>query len=338
MSYETYRNEVYVAASEEMDSSMLSKFMKFMDRVAEQFNFEKKCTDLIESGGIPEDLIKAFIASKAVANITKGTLKNYYFNIKHMFEVLQMPVQSITGNSIRVYLNHIQQVDKNKPVTANAKRTVIHDFFKFCVDNDVVTKNPCDKVYPIKYNDNIREPIQNMELEKIRMACNDTREKLLVEFLFSTGCRAAEVAAMKISDLDLSEHTAIVQHGKGNKKRTTYLNAKTILLIQKYLKERGEDDCEYLFAGKRRTNGKIHGIKSAALQAEMRHIMSRTGITRIHISPHNFRHTTGSYASESGMPIEEIQEMLGHASIKTTRRYVKVNQDNVKHHHWQYMQ
>lgn len=338
MSYEAYRNDVYCEVSSCFEQAIVDKLMDFMDKVAERFIFEKKSHDLILYGGIPEDLIKAYIASKAVANVTKGTLKNYYCVLRHLFEVVKVPVQEITSNTIRIFLNHIQQVDGNRPVTANGKRTILHDFFKFCVDNDVLRKNPCDHVYPIKYYDNIREPIENIELETIRLVCKDTREKLLVEFLFSTGCRAAEVAAMQIRDLDLTEHTATVQHGKGNKKRVTFLNAKTIVLIKKYLQERGEDGCEYLFVSKKWKNNKKYGIKSRALQAEIRRIIARTGITRIKITPHNFRHTTGSHASESGMPIEEIQEMLGHASIKTTRRYVKVNKDNVKHHHWQYMQ
>lgn len=336
MSYEDYRNDVYYEMSSNFDPSVIEKLMSMLDKVAEKFDFKRKCTDLITYGGIPEDLIKSFIASKAVANITRQTIRNYYSIVRHMFEVVQLPIQNITGNTIRLYLNHVQQVDKNHPVTADGKRVVLSDFFKFCVENDVIRKNPCDHVYPIKYRDNIREPIQNMELEKIRFACKDLREKLLVEFLFSTGCRAAEVAAMKIADIDLAEHTAVVQHGKGDKKRTTYLNAKTIVMIQEYLAERN-DNCEYLFVDKRGKNRK-HGITASAIQVEMRKIVGRTDITRIKITPHNFRHTTGSYASKSGMPIEEIQEMLGHASIKTTRRYIEVNNENVKHHHWQYMQ
>lgn len=334
MSYELYRNDVYCKALESFDKETVNKFMYFMDIVAERFDFEKKNTDLIVYGGVPEDLVKAYIASKVVANITIGTIKNYYSAIKNMFECVQTPIEKITSNVIRLWLNYLQHTKGNSPSTADGKRVIVKDFFQWCMEEKVIDNNPCLHVSPIKYSDNVREPIPNIELEELRESCINEREKMLFEFLFSTGCRASEVAAMKIKDIDIEDHTAIVRHGKGDKKRTVMLNAKAITAIKRYLVTRN-DNCEYLFVNIR---GKVkHGISRKTIENEVARIVKRSGV-ELHITPHNFRHTTGSYASKAGMPIEEIQEMLGHASIKTTRRYIKVNNESVKHHHWQYMQ
>ena len=332
MSYEMYRNEVFTEAMESMEPSLLDRFMTFMDKVAEKFNFEKKCTDIIHAGGIPEDIVKAYIATKAVAHISMGTIKNYYSVITNMFKAVQMPIDKITATTIRVYLNNLQHGDKhNLPSTAENKRIVIRDFFQWCVDEDILTKNPCRNVDPIKFSDNIREPLDNIELAKMRFACQDSRERLLVEFLYSTGCRIAEVINMKIKDIDLEKHTAIVQHGKGDKRRYVYLSAEAIIAIKMYLKTR-KDNCEYLFVNKR--TSEKHKLTNKALQDEIIKIRERTDIDNKKITPHNFRHTTATRCSESGMPIEEIRQMLGHASIKTTQRYIQVNDENVRNHHW----
>lgn len=334
MSYEAYRNDVYVAAMNEVDGSVLERFMSFMDKIAEGFEFERKCTDIIHSDGIPKGIIESYIAVKAVANRTMNTIKNYYSVIMDLFKTVQTPIDQITPNAIRVYLNDVQRKYGNSPGTADHKRIIIRDFFQWCVDEEIILRNPCRNIEPIKYSENIREPLDNIELAQMRFACQDDRERLLIEFLYSTGCRITEISDMKINDLDLEKHTAIVRHGKGDKRRTTYLNAETIVAIKKYLQTR-DDDCEYLFVNKR-TSGK-HKVSKKALEKEVTRIRERTDIKNKKITPHNFRHTTATRCSNAGMPIEEIQQLLGHASIKTTQRYIKVNDENVRNHHWQCM-
>lgn len=333
MSYEVYRNEVYCAAMNYFDKGSLEKFMQFMDKVSEKFTVTKKCTDLICADGVPEDLIKAYIASKAVANRSKGTIKEYFSIIQWFFRMIHVPIDQITSTTIRVYLNDLQRVRNNSPATADHKRIVLNDFFQFCVEENVLKVNPCRHVDPIKFQEHEREPLTSIELESMRFVCKDLREKALVEFLFSTGCRIAEVADMKLSDVDFENKTVIIQHGKGDKRRKSYLNAKAIVALREYLKTR-TDSCESLFVDKR-SNGK-HGVQRAALRMEVRRIAVRAGIQH-RVTPHNFRHTTSTELSASGMPIEQIQQLLGHASIRTTRRYVKVADEDVKTNHWKYM-
>ena len=333
MSYELFRNKIYCDGMEQFDRDTLDKFISLMDMAAEEFTFEKKSTDLIVRDGVPE-VLKNYIAAKVVAHISTSTVKNYYSILRNMFDVLRIPVEKITANNIRVYLNYLQQLKNNSASTADGKRVVINDFFQWCVDEGAIQKNPCLRVDPIKYSDNIREPLTSIELAKVRASCETTREKALVEFLFSTGCRIAEVADMKLDDVDLENKTVIIQHGKGDKKRKSYLNASSLVALQQYLGSRN-DNCEYLFVDSRGKSEK-HGVHSAALRHEIERIAKRAGIEKS-ITPHNFRHTTGSYCSQSGMPIEQIQQLLGHASIRTTRRYISVNDNDVRNNHWRYM-
>ena len=333
MSYETFRSKVYCEVMEQFDQETLDRFMCMMDKVADGFEFEQKSTDLIVYNGIPE-VVKNYIAAKAIAHLEIQTIQNYYSIIHHMIDTMKIPIEKITANNIRTYLNYLQQQKGNSASTADGKRVVINDFFQWCVEEGELDKNPCSRVDPIKFTDNIREPLTSIELAKVRAACETTREKALIEFLFSTGCRIAEVSAMKLEDVDMENRTVIIQHGKGDKRRKSYLNANSLVTIQQYLATR-DDDCEYLFVDNRGKKEK-HGVKSTALRLEVEKIAKRAGINK-KITPHNFRHTTGSYCSQSGMPIEQIQQLLGHASIKTTRRYISVNDNDVKNNHWKYM-
>ena len=335
MSYETFRNKVYCEIMGQFDQGTLEKFMYMMDKIADGFDFEQKNTDLIVCNGIP-DMVKNYIAAKAVAHLGMGTIRNYYSVICHMIETLRIPIDKITSNNIRTYLNYLQQQKGNSASTTDGKRVILNDFFQWCVEEGELQKNPCARVDPIKFADNIREPLTSIELAKVRAACKTPREKALVEFLFSTGCRIAEVAAMKLEDVDVENRTVVIQHGKGDKRRKSYLNADSVVAIQQYLQSRN-DNCEYLFVDNRSKDPDAkHGVKDAALRREVKVIAMRAGIKKP-ITPHNFRHTTGSYCSQSGMPIEQIQQLLGHASIKTTRRYISVNDNDVKNNHWKYM-
>ena len=334
MSYETFRNDIYCEALKIFDELYVQQFITCVDLIAEHYIIEKACTDLIVYQGTPIE-VKDYLACKAVQHVSKGTLQNYYYTLDRFFKDLQRSPKEITSTNIRAWLIRYQQIYKVSNSTLDNKRRQLDNFFEWCVSEGCLERNPCKLVKQIKYQENIREPLTELELATVRVACKDVREKALVEFLYSTGCRIAEVAAIKLSDINIDNHTVIVQHGKGNKKRKTYLNADAIIAIREYLKTRN-DDCEYLFVDKRGKNKK-HGVRSEALRIEIKKIVERTDITGKTITPHNFRHTTGTQASKSGMPIEEIQQLLGHASIKTTQRYVKVDDDKVRNDHWKYL-
>ena len=167
-----------------------------------------------------------------------------------------------------------------------------------------------------------------LELERMRAACRTIREKALIDFLYSTGCRVSEVASMKIEDVDFPEGTVHIRHGKGDKERKVYINAESEVSLRAYMEER-QDETPYLFVASRRPYGGM-GIKS--FQSIIKKVAGRTNITK-RVTPHIFRHTTGTVAIQHGMPVEQVKEMLGHESLETTMIYAKVDNRQVKANH-----
>jgi integrase/recombinase XerD len=171
----------------------------------------------------------------------------------------------------------------------------------------------------------------SIELEKMRCACHDLREKALVDFLYSTGARVSEVRAGLITDVDIASGVYLIRHGKGDKERKTYLNAEALLSLQAYLSTR-KDDSPYLFVSARGH----HSMTSKAIQDIISKIRARTDITK-RITPHAFRRTTATIGTANGMAVQEMQKLLGHANINTTMRYVAVADESVKTDHSKYI-
>ena len=331
MNYELFRSTVISSLMDDFDMETIHKFIDKLDVVADGYDIKIKCTDIILANTIPE-AVKYFIAAKAIKNAKKGTLQNYFSVLKHFFLFVKKPMEQITPNDIRSFLGKYKIEGKIKDSSIDGKRLILHNFFLWCYEEGLIQSNPSVHVDPIKYHDDIREPMDRDELEMMRDACKDVREKALVEFLYSTGLRVSEVGALKFEDVDFSKRTVTVQHGKGDKKRISYINSRAMIALKKYIKTR-TDDCPYVFVNKR-TREK-HGIGKRAFEVEIKNIWQRTNINH-KITPHIFRNTTGTLSAQNGMPIEQVQKLLGHESIKTTMRYVKVFDEDVKANHRKY--
>lgn len=328
MSYEVFRAEIVSKLNETMDIQEVESIINKIDIIADRYEVSIKNTDIILSEPIPQ-AVKYYLAAKSVEHLTKATLDNYYSLLRSFFKTVKKSPDDIVANDIRAFLYKYQQETNARNSTVDNKRIIIHGFFTWCCDEGLIRHNPSIHVNPIKFPDNPREPMDRDELEIMRDACKDKREVALVDFMFSTGCRVSEIAQMKISDVDWDDRIVTIQHGKGDKKRISYLNPKAVVSLRNYLKSR-DDDCEYLFVNKR-TKTKHH-ITKKSIEQEIHAIWLRTGLKH-KITPHIYRHTSGTLAAQSGMPIEHVQKFLGHSSIKTTMRYVKVFDDDVKASH-----
>ena len=171
-----------------------------------------------------------------------------------------------------------------------------------------------------------------LELEKVRNACRSLREKALVDFLYSTAARVSELSNLDIRHVNLTDHTVRIEHGKGDKGRTTFLNAEAEISLRAYLDSR-TDDCAALFVNK---YGEKRRMQKRSIEDEICRIVSRCDLS-VHVTPHIFRHTAASLALQRGMPIEQVQKFLGHARIQTTLRYAKILSADVKSSHAKYV-
>jgi len=333
MSYELLRIDILKNLSELLSPDDLNAALDAIDRCAAKYEISVKSTALAVIEEIPEAL-KMYVAALSVENRSRATVYNYFCAMRNFFRTVRKSVETVTTNDIRLYLYRYKAEKRVKDSTIETLRIVINSFFEWCVGEDLIPKNPCRKISTIHYQDAERIPMTHLELEQIRFACKEPRERALVDFLFSTGCRISEAANVRLSNIDWRENTVLIEHGKGDKQRTTYLNAKAIVSLQAYLATRS-DDCEYLFVDSRYKRHK-HKLSRKALENEIENIVSRSGIDK-HITPHYFRHTAATLALQAGMPIEQVQRFLGHANIKTTLRYAKVSDKEVKANHQKYI-
>jgi site-specific recombinase XerD len=333
MSYETYRNELYVSLLGKIPEDQLLTVMRAADAAAVNYDFTRKETAITVYGAIP-DAVKQYIASKAVEGCVPGTLYGYKQILTMFFAAVRKPLQEVIPNDVRSYLAWYRQTRQITGSTADRIRRVLFAFFNWCIEEDLTTKNPVKKIDEIHSQKKKLRGLYPMELEYIRSACRNDRERALIEFMYSTGCRASEVINMKVSSLDISNGTAEVFHGKGDKDRTVFLNSKSIVALQAYLASRRYDS-EYLFNSTRAPGG---AMTTKAVRNMIISIAARVADKiRIKTTPHTIRRTTATIAWRNGMPVEQIRIMLGHSKLETTMRYIDFDCADVKRSHSMYV-
>lgn len=332
MSYELFRAD-YASrlVSIIQDPDQLQSVLLTLDSVSSGYEFKTRVTDLIVYQGVP-DVVRLYIASKSIENLKKGTLENYYACLRDFFRQVQKPVDQATASDARLFLAWYKNTHNVCDSTLDHLRIILNSFFEWCVDEEVIRKSPMRHVKPFRVADPDRLPMNAIELEKVRKSCETLREKALVDFLYSTAARVSEVCALELSDVNFTEHTVRIRHGKGDKSRTTFLNPEAEISLKAYLFSR-KDDCSALFVPVR---GNARHINKKTIEQEIDKIVSRCELS-VHVTPHIFRHTAASLALQRGMPIDQVQKFLGHAKIQTTLRYAKTLDYDVKISHQKYV-
>lgn len=331
MSFESFRAEFSSLLRDRLPDDAVSSVLSSLDELSQSWDFQKKSTDLIVSDGLPE-AVRLYIATKSIENVKKGTLYNYTADLRNFFLKVAKPVNSVEASDVRLYLAWYKTSRKVKDSTLDRIRIALKGFFSWCVDEDIIKKNPLRHVQPIRCADPERLPMTALELEKVRNACRTLREKALVDFLYSTAARVSELSNLDIRHVNLTDHTVRIEHGKGDKGRTTFLNAEAEISLRAYLDSR-TDDCAALFVNK---YGEKRRMQKRSIEDEICRIVSRCDLS-VHVTPHIFRHTAASLALQRGMPIEQVQKFLGHARIQTTLRYAKILSADVKSSHAKYV-
>lgn len=273
---------------------------------------------------------KMFFISKKLQGLSDRSLRYYNNEISRVLKAINKPLDKITTEDIRYYLACYQLTGKPNQTSIDNTRRVLNTFFQWLQDEEYITKNPVKKIKKVKQKKMVKKAFSFEEIEKLKMACENKREIALVTFLLSTGTRAEETTNIKLTDVDFNTGEIKVT-GKGNKERMVFLNATALLRLKDYIASR-KGDSEYVFCSEISPYDKV-GV--FVIERTVREIGRRAGVKNVH--PHRFRRTCATIAHKRGMPIEEIQKMLGHEDLGTTQIYVQVDEEDVRKSHEKYM-
>lgn len=324
--YEDFKSNLILKLLGQFDSDDVSKIINVIDIVANDYEINKKTTALATIMNIPE-VVKVFMACKKIEGYADGTLTNYKLLLMNFFTFVNKDIKEIQTNDIRVFLYKYQEMKRVSNRTLNKYQQNLKAFFTWCFNEGYIEKNISHRLMSIKYEEKPRQSLSQLELEQVRNACADAREQAIIEFIYSTGCRVGELCVVKKSDIDWN-NKSVHLFGKGNKHRISFINAKAEFTLRKYLDSR-DDDSEYLFVSARKPHDKL---KKCGIEKIVREISARARLDK-KFSPHTLRHTTCTIALRNGMPIDEIQKMVGHSSISTTMIYAKTDMENVQASH-----
>lgn len=328
--YEHLRNDFLSAMVENgIPEDEIHHILLTLDQVTSRYEVQRKELSLtVYNDGLPE-LAKNYIVCKKIEGLSDPTLEAYLRTLRIFFQELRKPVEQITANDIRIFLFKYQQQRGCSNRSLDKYRSYLSGFFTWATDEGYLSSNPMRTVPSIKYERKTRQNLTQLELEYLREACDTPRERAIIEFLYSTGCRVSELAIVKQSDIDWNTKSVHL-FGKGRKHRTSFINAKAEVALQVYLETRN-DDCEYLFVTER---APIKCLTRNAIEKIVRGVSSRVSekLSKS-VTPHVLRHTTATTALQSGMPIEDISKLLGHESIDTTMIYAHTSLESVQASH-----
>ena len=272
------------------------------------------------------DYAKMFIAAKRIEGCSERTLNYYETTIKTMVDKLSKKVNSIETEDLRNYLSEYQAKNNCSKVTIDNIRRILSSFFAWLEDEDYIMKSPVRRIHKVKATQTVKETYTDEELEEMRDACIEIRDLAMVDFLASTGVRVGELVNLDRVDIDMQERSCVVL-GKGGKEREVYFDARTKIHLQNYLNSR-IDNNPALFVSLLRPYDRL---KISGVEIRLRELGKKINIKKIH--PHKFRRTMATKAIDKGMPIEQVQVLLGHRKIDTTLQYAMVNQNNVRNSH-----
>jgi len=270
-----------------------------------------------------QNLVALFIAAKRIEGCSEKSLRYYETTISALLACVGKGVKYIGTEDIRSYLTNYQAVRQSSKVTIDNIRRILSSFFSWLEDEDYILKSPVRRIHKVKTGTSIKETYTDDALELMRDNCTELRDLAIIDMLASTGMRVGEMVLLNREDIDFNERECIV-FGKGNKERIVYFDARTKIHLQKYLNSR-DDNNPALFVSLLKPHKRL---QISGIEVRLRLYGKRLGIAKVH--PHKFRRTLATTAIDKGMPIEQLQQLLGHRRIDTTLQYAMVKQSNVK--------
>ena len=274
--------------------------------------------------------LELFLAAKRIEGCSDKSLKYYKATIERMLNAISKSVNHIETDDIRNYLIKYQEQNKSSKVTIDNIRRILSSFFSWLEEEDYILKSPVRRIHKVRTGSNIKETYSDEVMELMRDNCSELRDLAIIDMLASTGVRVGEMVLLNRTDVDFNERECIV-FGKGNKARVVYFDARTKIHLQNYLKSRSDNNLA-LFVSLKAPHNRL---QIGGVEARLRRLGKLLGIHKVH--PHKFRRTLATMAIDKGMPIEQLQQLLGHKKIDTTLQYAMVKQSNVKISHQRYI-
>lgn len=308
------------------EQSILSKKLWAAYRLKESYKRLLTATDEM----VKSALISAFLSSKSVEGCSEKTIAYYRSTLNNALLKVGKKISHVTTNDLRTYLNNYQKESGASKVTVDNIRRILSSFFAWLEDENYIVKSPVRRIHKVKVGKTVKEIYSDEALEIMRDHAGSSRDLAMIDLLASTGMRVGELVKLNKSDIDFQNRECIVT-GKGDKQRKVYFDARTKIHLQNYLSER-TDNNEALFVS---LLAPFERLLISGVEIRLRKLGRTLNISKVH--PHKFRRTLATMAIDKGMPIEQVQHLLGHQSLDTTLQYAMVNQNNVKLSHRKYL-
>lgn len=315
--------EIINEMAEVLNTAQLKKLQEVLLKHLSDNSLEKKNISNYE-------YLKMFLEAKQIEGCSERTIKYYKVTIEHLLKNVQKPIRKITTERMREYLVDYQKINNCGKTTVDNIRRNISSFFSWLEEEDYILKSPMRRIHKIKTKKAVKNVITDEEIEKLRDNCKNLRDTAMIDLLYSTGIRVGELVKLNIEDINFSERECIV-FGKGDKERKVYFDAKSKIHLKNYIDSR-KDNNPALFVT---LNAPYDRLKISGVEIRIRELGRLLNLEKIH--PHKFRRTMATRAIDKGMPIEQVQKILGHSQIDTTMQYAIVNQNNVKASHRRYI-
>lgn len=311
-----------------LDNAQLKQLRQVMEQTL--FRYEVTGAEVKPEEDDSNEFLAMFIAAKRIEGCSEKTLKYYQTTIDAMLTSLGKNVRHILTEDLRTYLTDYQEKHQSSRVTIDNIRRILSSFFSWMEDEDYIIKSPVRRIHKVKTASSIKETYSDEDLEKMRDNCEKLRDLAMIDMLASTGMRVGEMVLLNRDDINFTERECKV-FGKGAKERVVYFDARAKLHLQEYLNSR-IDDNPALFVTLRAPHQRL---QIGGIEQRLREMGKRLNIPKVH--PHKFRRTLATMAIDKGMPIEQLQRLLGHQRIDTTLQYAMVKQSNVKTAHRKYI-
>ena len=308
--------------AEFLSVSQMKKLQEVMLRVLAEKTERAEVTN--------EEYLKLFLEAKAIEGCSIRTIQYYRVTIERLLSVCTDPIRRITTEDIRCYLSDYQKINNCSKVTVDNVRRNISSFFSWLEEENYILKSPMRRIHKIRTNQQVKEIISDEDIEQLRDHCLCNRDLAMIDLLYSTGIRVGELVNLNKDDVDYESRECVV-FGKGGKERKVYFDAKAKLHLLNYIESRNDDN-PALFVT---IDAPYDRLKVSGVEIRLRRLGRIVGVHKVH--PHKFRRTMATRAIDKGMPIEQVQKILGHSQIDTTMRYAMVNQSNVKASHQRYI-
>lgn len=313
-----------------LNNAQMKQLQLVLETALDRYFKSDDTQDTSQMDEVNKKMLDAFIDAKRIEGCSEKSLRYYKNTIDKMLVSINKGIQEIETDDIRNYLTDYQLEHGSSKVTIDNMRRILSSLFSWLEDEDYILKSPVRRIHKVKSATVIKETYTDEALELLRDNCTELRDLAMIDMLASTGMRVGEMVLLNRNDIDFNERECIV-FGKGSKERVVYFDARTKIHLQNYLESR-KDDNPALFVSLKSPHERL---KIGGVEVRLREFGKKLGLQKVH--PHKFRRTLATMAIDKGMPIEQLQQLLGHSKIDTTLQYAMVKQSNVKISHRKYI-